>query len=420
MKNVTAPAALALAGILLASAALLILPVSVMARAGPYLKLYEALWKTVNDNYYDPRFRGTDWAAVRARYRERMSSVRTANEFQQLATAMLAEIPSSHLYIHPPARSQHRIGIGARFRVSEGRVVVSQVAPLSDAHRQGLRPGAILVSDRESLRGAVGTTATVRIEECSGAQRSLAVRRESAFWPPEHPGFRWSQISTGADRTIGYMRIDRFDDGAAELADRAMEELGDVEALIIDVRENSGGNASALRLNSYFAPDVELAFVLLGRPYLQALGHPVTAADVKSAPRITGAYTTDAILAAVRKHGGAAFWTDAVPRRFSGPVFVLIGPDTGSAAEGFAWYMQLRTKAQLIGEQSAGALLSSDTFDLPEGWSVTIPVHGIWGPDGTDFADRALTPDLQVLTSREDLCTGRDKVVDTALRLAER
>jgi carboxyl-terminal processing protease len=108
-----------------------------------------------------------------------------------------------------------------------------------------------------------------------------------------------------------------------------------------------------------------------------------------------------------------------VPKRFRGPVFVLIGPDTGSAAEGFAWYMKLRTEAQLIGEQTAGALLSSDTFQLPEGWSVTIPIHGIWGTDGTDFADRALTPDLPVATSREDLCSGRDRVVETAMRLAQ-
>jgi carboxyl-terminal processing protease len=400
---------------------LLVLSAPVLAQENSYLKLYDALWTTVNDNYYDPHFRGTDWDAVRARYQKRIASVRTDDQFQQLAAAMLAEIPSSHLHISAPARSQHRIGIGADYTVLDERVVVSQVAPLSDAYRQGLRPGMILLSDRETLRGELGSSATVRVEECGGAQRSLSVRRVSALWPPEHPGFRWSQIVTGQNRKIGYMRIDRFDDGAAALADHAMAELGDAKALIIDVRGNSGGNASALRLNSYFAPAVEPAFVLLSRPYLAALGHPVTAADVKAAPRITGAYTTEAIMTAVSEHGGgAAFWTEAVEKRFTGPVFVLIGPDTGSAAEGFAWYMKLRTKAQLIGARTAGALLSSDIFDLPEGWSVTIPVHGIWGPDGTDFADQALTPDLQVLTKRADLCTGRDRVAETALDLAEK
>jgi carboxyl-terminal processing protease len=398
----------------------LLLTISVCAtgQERPYLKLFDALWNTVNDNYYDPHFRGTDWAAVRGRYQERMAAVRTDDEFRQLAASMLAEIPSSHLHVSPPRRSQHRFSIGAGFRTLEDHVVVTEVAHLSDAYRQGLRPGAILLSDQESIRGEIGADATVRIQDCKGVRRSLTVRREAAFWPPEHPGFRWSQIRIGTDRTIGYFRIDRFDDGAAELADRAMEELGDVNAIIIDIRANSGGNASALRLNSYFAPGVELAFVLLSRPYLQALGHPVTAADVASAPRVNRAYTTEAIFAALEKHGGgASFWTEEVEKRFEGPVFLLIGPDTGSAAEGFAWYMQLRTKAQLIGEQTAGALLSSDTFELPDGWRVTIPVHGIWGPDGTDFADRALTPDVQVATTRADLCTGRDKVVETAMRL---
>src|SRR5690606_19843308 len=122
--------------------------------------------------------------------------------------------------------------------------------------------------------------------------------------------------------------------------------------------------------------------------YLDALGHALTPADLASAPRVDGAYTDEAVFAAISDHGGgAAFWTDAVAQRFTGPVYVLIGPETGSAAEGFAWYMRERTNARLLGEQTAGALLSSERFDLGEGWSVTIPVHGLWGPGGVDYGD---------------------------------
>lgn len=215
------------------------------------------------------------------------------------------------------------------------------------------------------------------------------------------------------------MRIDRFDDGAAELADRAMEELGRTQAIIIDVRSNSGGNISALRLASYFGPGAQPAAILLARPYLQALGRPVTIDDIRRVPRVSGARTTEAVFKALAQHGGgAAFWTDAVERRFTSPVFVLIGPDTGSAAEGFAWYMRERTHARLIGQRTAGALLSSDRFDIGGGWSVTIPVHGNWGPDGQDYADRAVSPHQEILTTRGDLCAGRDRVLDAALRQA--
>ncbi|MGH6949735.1 MAG: S41 family peptidase [Vitreimonas sp.] len=387
------------------------------AEAQRYERLYEALWMTVNDNFYDPHFRGTDWAGQRERYRARANAADSDAEFLAVASEMLGQINSSHLHISPPTPSVGGAGVGARFTPMGDDLVVTQVAPLSDAYTQGLRVGDRLLSERDALWGDLGTSASLRIRTCDGGRRTLNVRREHAFWPPEHPGFRWSQIRVGADRRVGYLRIDRFDDGAAELADRAMAELDGVAAIVIDVRNNSGGNVSALRLASYFGPGAEPGVILLARPYLQALGRPVTATDIAAAPRVDRAYTTEAVFDAMMRHnGGAAFWTDTVEQRFTGPVFVLIGEETGSAAEGFAWYMRERTQAKLIGVQTQGALLSSDRFDLGEGWSVTIPVHGNWGADGQDYGDRAVPPDEPIAPTREDLCAGRDPVLAAALR----
>lgn len=393
--------------------------VSAPAQAQRYERLYEALWTTVNDNFYDPHFRGTDWAAQRERYRAQASAADSDAEFLAVAREMLGQIESSHLHISPPAQSTGGSGIGARFTRDGDDLVATQVAPLSDAYAKGLRVGDRLLSDPDALRGDLGTGAAVRIRTCEGQRRTLNIRRERAFWPPEHPGFRWSQIRTAGERRIGYMRIDRFDDGAAALADQAMAELGEASAIVIDVRNNSGGNVSALRLASYFGPGAEPAVILLARPYLQALGRPVTAADIAAAPRVDRAYTTEAVFDAMMRHnGGASFWTDAIEQRFTMPVFVLIGEETGSAAEGFAWYMRERTHAKLIGTQTQGALLSSDRFDLGEGWSVTIPVHGNWGADGQDYGDRPVPPDETIAPTREDLCAGRDPVLAAALRQA--
>ncbi|HYD87070.1 MAG TPA: S41 family peptidase [Vitreimonas sp.] len=408
-------AAIAAAAALVASSA--------AAQENRYGRLYEALWSTVNENYYDPHFRGADWAAQRERYRARATSAQTDAEFYEAASAMLREIPSSHLHISSPAQSSTGdASIGARFTQMGEDLVVAEVAPLSDAYRQGLRAGDRLLSERSALYGDLGTRASLRIRTCEGRRRTLDIRREGAFWPPEHPGFRWRQIRTGRDTRVGYMRIDRFDDGAAGLADQAMSELSQVDAIIIDVRNNSGGNVSAQRLAAYFnGGRAEPGVILLARSYLEALGRPVTAADLAAAPRIDGAYTTNAVFAAMSEHnGGAAFWTEAIENKFTGPVFVLISEETGSAAEGFAWYMRERTRARLIGTQTAGALLSSESFDLGDGWRVTIPVHGLWGPDGQDYGDRAVPPHEQIAPTREDLCAGRDPVLEAALDQAMR
>jgi carboxyl-terminal processing protease len=80
--------------------------------------------------------------------------------------------------------------------------------------------------------------------------------------------------------------------------------------------------------------------------------------------------------------------------------------------------MRERTHATLIGRVTAGELLSSETFEIGEGWSVVVPVHGLWGADGTDYGDRAVPPDTEVAWTRDDLCSGRDPDLETALSLA--
>lgn len=95
---------------------------------------------------------------------------------------------------------------------------------------------------------------------------------------------------------------------------------------------------------------------------------------------------------------------------------MLIGPRTGSAAEAFAWGMKLLTPARLFGRPTAGKLLSSESFDLPHGWKVTLPTYGLWGPDGQSYVDRPATPHEPIATIREDLCAGRDPDMVAALR----
>ncbi|HEY1629886.1 MAG TPA: S41 family peptidase [Rhizomicrobium sp.] len=387
-----------------------------------YATVFDATWNTVNDNFYDPNFHGVDWKAVGDRTRAKLPGMTNDKQFEALVTAMLHEIGTSHIYIRPPSASKASgAGIGVHLREIDGQNVIADIAPLSDAHAQGLHAGDKLVSSRDALTGPLGERVTATFEDCTGHAHSVTLRHVGGFWPPPHPAFEWSMTKLGPHRNIGYIRIDRFDDGAAELADRAMAELKDTDALIIDVRANSGGNLSALRLASYFMGAAQPAAALFARPYLQALGHGVTAADVTGAARVNGAYTDESIFAAVSAHRGAAtFWSDDVgDRRYGKPVVVLIGGDTGSAAEGFAWAMRKAPMAKFVGRRTAGALLSAADFDLPGGWKLTVPVQGVWGANGTDYRDKAVDPDYAVRWSRADMCAGRDPDIAKALSLLE-
>lgn len=391
------------------------------ASDGKYARLFDEVWRTVDENFYDPSFHGVDWRATGDLYRARLAGVDTDPEFVALVAPMLRELKSSHVDLRAPAKSKvaEQSGPAARFREIGGARLVWRVAEGSDARGKGLRPGDRILSSPAEIYGPLGSTATLAIEGCGGERRSVAVRREQAFWPPAKPGFSWSTVMARPGSKIGYLRVDRFDDGADVLADQAMADLADTGGLIVDVRENSGGNMSAVRLGSYFSQGESPVVVLLSRPYLQALGRPLTPADVAAAPRVKGAYTTAAVFKGVADNrGGAAFVSeDMGAKRYTKPVVVLVGPNTGSAAEGFGWFMRLRTPARIVGQPSAAALLSGETFPLSEGWALTVPVHGLWASDGQSFADRPVQPHLRVDWTREDLCRGRDPDVAKALDL---
>ncbi len=387
------------------------------AAAPDYPQMIHALGKTVADNFYDPHLRGVAWARVTEDFARRARSVRDDAEFRRLANEMTATLNASHTDVTPTAsaKPQSRPPL-----VLEGDVVV-EVAELSHARAQGIRPG-FRVLNGSALGGALGTMAEVRVTDCAGAERTILARREAALWPPPEPSFRWRRIRTAPGKTLGYVRIDAFDDDGAPLADQAMAALKGTSGLIIDLRANQGGNASALRLASYFTGEAAPAMILLGRDYMRKLGRTPTAKDARAAPRGDRIYTSAKVGEALAANAGAvALWTeDLGTQRYTRPVVLLIGPETASAAEGFAWVMKLQSKATLVGRRSQAALLSADRFDFAPGWQVRVPTAGVWAPDGKDYGDRAIEPDVAVAVDAAALCAGRDPALEQALAIASR
>lgn len=406
------------------SAASLLCIVSVLssghaAQAQDYGRVFEAVDRTVRENFYDPHFGGRDWSAIVERRRPELAGVTSDAEFQRLGQAMLNELGVSHVVMHAPGSSRPNMGLGARWEIIDGRTIVVDIDPASGARAAGLRIGDHILNP-SMIRGPRQEAARLEIERCDGSVAQLFVPRESAYWPPRERTISWSVLRRGDGRSVGYLRADRFSDDAAELIDAAMETLGSTDGLIIDIRNNSGGNASALRLLGYFT-DPGPGIALLSRPFLETLDGPVEAGDLTGILRVSRAYTTEAIFEAVGEGEGAVMLMieDLGERRYRKPVVVLIGPETGSAAEGFAWGAREQTEAVLIGRETAGALLSSQSFDLPDGWRVTIPVHGNWGPDGRDFGDRKVPPHIATTLTRDAVCRGDDLDLSQATRTLE-
>lgn len=394
----------------LAAAALSSAP-ALAAEGTDYPALFDEVWKTVDAKFFDPAFNGQDWRAIGERYRARLPGVKDDAGFNRLANQMLGELKVSHLSLGQPTanRAKGGVGIGAMVEKVAGEDVVVEVVPLTDAERQGLKVGDRILNPAAAY-GPMGATAQLQVLGCDGARRTVTVRHEAATWPPQHPGFSWRAVGVRPGVTLGYIRIDRFDDGAAAYADQAMEELAETQGIVIDVRRNSGGNLSGLRLVSYFAGESKPVVALLGRPYLTGLARPVAASDIAALTPTRGAYTNPAIFAAIEQGKGAAvYWSeDLGPKRYRGKVVVVTGEETGSAGEGFALMMRQLAGAPLVGRKTAGVILSSDRFTLTGGWRLTIPVDGLWGPDGRNYGDQAISPDIAIPRTAADVCRADD------------
>ncbi len=142
---------------------------------------------------------------------------------------------------------------------------------------------------------------------------------------------------------------------------------------------------------------------------------------IQRLPKVTGAYTTDKIIAAFKDNGGgAAFYTEDVgSRRYRGKVVILINQETASAAEGFAAVMKRESNVTLIGQPTAGAVVGAESFPIPGGWTLAVPTHSAWFGNGEIYRDEPTTPTISLPLTRADLCKQQDTVLNKALSLVE-
>ena len=167
-------------------------------------------------------------------------------------------------------------------------------------------------------------------------RRFLADARRRNF------GFRRVEILDG---NIGYLDLRSFDDASigGDTAVAAMNFLGNVDALIVDLRQNGGGSPSMIQLlNSYFfeEPTHLNSFEHRGEEKLQQ------------------------------------FWTlTHVPGKklIGTPIFVLTSGRTFSAAEEFTYNLKHLKRATIIGETTGGGAHPGGTHEIEGRFSVFIP-----------------------------------------------
>lgn len=172
---------------------------------------------------------------------------------------------------------------------------------------------------------------------------------------------------------VGYLELFSFEppEFAGKTAAAAMQFLENTSVLIVDLRHNRGGSANMVALlTSYLFPAYPSV-------HLTDLVWPKQKRTQQSwtLPYVEG------------------------PRYLNKPVYVLIGPETFSAAEEFAYNLKHLKRAVIVGETTAGGANPGSGFRIHDHFWMFIPTgQAISTATGENWEGSGVLPDFKVPT----------------------
>ncbi|HMI64528.1 MAG TPA: S41 family peptidase [Cyclobacteriaceae bacterium] len=190
---------------------------------------------------------------------------------------------------------------------------------------------------------------------------------ETAFLKKRNFFFDQVQILEG---NIGYLKFDGFTGRIADAnptLHSAMTFLRHTDAMIIDLRQNHGGDPEMVRqIESYFFKTRTHMMDIVDRP----------------------ARTTHTL------------WADPADvdsLTFTGPVYILTSKGTFSGAEDFSYGMQSVKRATIVGDTTGGGAHPTDSYNIGQGFVANIPFARSLNPyTNTDWEGTGVRPDIAV------------------------
>ncbi|HEV8411455.1 MAG TPA: S41 family peptidase, partial [Gemmatimonadaceae bacterium] len=298
--------------------------------------MFDQLWGQFDLHYSFFAFKGVNWDSLGAEYRPRALAARTNAEFATQVGAMLRELKDVHVSLSPTAASTY---------------------------------------------GYVSTFDTI-----TTYFNSLMIFKN---YVPQSMTTAGGHIKYGVVAAgIGYVRIGSFaGSGWADEIDEALDSLADATSLIVDVRNNSGGN-------------VQLAIKIAGR--FTAISRRYGWVRFRNGPKHTD--FTDFAEETVGKTGKA---------KYRGKVFVLTNRRDFSSAEDFVLAMRVIPRVTVVGDTTAGASGGPVPREMANGWSYEMSEWIEYLPGKKMFEGVGLAPDVYVRA-----VSGRDLILERALALA--
>jgi carboxyl-terminal processing protease len=383
------------------------------------------LWSEAKYNFVflDQR-KNLDWDSMLELYLPRVMNAKSNEEYVGILKEAAALLADGHTGVQGgPATDEPAL----RIQPVEGRPVLTAIGDVPALKASGLQPGMELISVddvpaaevRKKLERVVGSsTPQSRAEwvdamllsgppnssvhavfrNTTGSTVSTDFRRDAMTLPAKafawrKPSFEYRELPGN----VAYVALNGFgSENVVKSFDRNFDRIRQASGIIIDVRENGGGSSN------------------YGYDIIARLIGPDTVLK-------TSAWRTRDYKPTLRAWGNPETWHEGThpdiksrgDNPFLGPVVVLIGPNTFSAAEDFLVPLKMSHRATLIGSPSGGSTGQPLGVAL---FQCTARICTKWDrfADGTEFVGVGVQPDVAVAPTVADIANGRDPVLEKA------
>ncbi len=371
--------------------------------------LYSA-WRQDRDNFYDPKMHGQDWDAIWKRYEALLPAVGARFELNEIIGEMIGEINVSHQFVgggYSRPRGQQNfpiasigadydwiavdkaykftaifegdgydaetrsplmepglnVNVGNYLLAINGNVLTKDVDPSKYLVEQSGKVITLTVNSKPTMEGA--RVIRIRAVGSDGAERY-------AHWVNNNRDY----VTKNAGQNFAYIHVpDMGETGVNEFVKQFFGNL-DKDALIIDVRHNSGGITSMMLIDKLRRAIVEYDQSRYG---VTSPFHPST---------------------------------------FLGKVAVLCNQGTSSDGEYFCTMFDWLKIGQIVGSKTWGGYAAVGGFPTIDGGSVSTVMAGSFTPDGKWLPDgTGFIPKNYVMDDTASFLMGRDPQMDKAIEL---
>jgi Tol biopolymer transport system component/C-terminal processing protease CtpA/Prc len=362
--------------------------------------VFDQAWGTLNRNFYDAKFHGQDWGALRMRWQPYVAGARNGTELRRIMNLLIGQLDASHSGMGAPPGSlpSDRVGnLGlrfdrARYEAGDG-LVVREVVTLSPAAiAGGIAPG-----DRITSVNGVAITPTTNLDALleSDVDRRVTLGVNGARQVVVRPVSQSTAVGLLYRQWVASRRalVDRLSGGRLgyvhlpDMGGQSLDQLYlDLDAenqgkqgVVVDIRNNNGGFINGYALD-VFARRNFLTMTprdLFPLPSRQALGQ----------------------------------------RALGLPTVLLTNESSLSDAEDFSEGWRTLGLGKIVGQPTSGWIIYTSNERLIDGSSVRVPSVLIQDLRGQNMEGNPRPVDVPVVRPLGETLTGDDAQLAEAVRV---